>query len=279
MSRAGLGAAGACSSAPSILGPVVARPAAAVLGAASSRLPRCRRPARPAQRDAQSAADRGERGRRCMVGTAVVALFTTFGASIKASIEDTVDSNFSGDLVILPDGFSGSLLSPELAPALSEVEGVNEAVGAAYGPADRRWQVHRRGRHRRPHAQPGVRRRRLVGDRSTASPTVTSRCSERYADDHALRLGSTIPMRWIDGATTDFSVAAIYEDRMTFGDLLISSADMAEHVAQPQITVVLVDVADGADPAAVKSAVDRSHVRVRRPRPDGPGGVQGRGGC
>jgi putative ABC transport system permease protein len=189
-----------------------------------------------------------------LVGTAVVALFTTFGASIKASIDDTVDSNFAGDFVILPDGFSGSLLSPELAPALAEVDGVDEAVGASYGPAiigGKTTEV----------AATDVTTLNQVFDVGLSSGSFDGfasgdvAISEHYADEHGLRLGSTIPTRWIDGATTDFSVAAIYEDRMTFGDVLVSSADMEPHFAQPQITVVLVDVADGADAAAVKSAV------------------------
>ena len=51
-----------------------------------------------------------------MVGTAVVALFTTFGASVKASIDTVTDDDFSGDLIVLPDGFSGAELSTRSGP-------------------------------------------------------------------------------------------------------------------------------------------------------------------
>jgi putative ABC transport system permease protein len=257
MSRAGLGAL-AMLVGTVVLGPVVARPAAAILGAGpaatrgvAGRLAR-RNAMRNPRRTAASAV-------ALLVGTAVVALFTTFGASIKASIDDTVDTNFAGDFVILPDGFSGSLLSPELAPALAGVDGVNEAVGASYGPAiigGKTTEV----------AATDVTTLNEVFDVGLSSGTFDGfasgdvAISEHYADEHGLRLGSTIPTRWIDGATTDFSVAAIYEDRMTFGDVLMSSADMEPHFPQPQITVVLVDLddevgSDGADAAAVKSAV------------------------
>ena len=70
-----------------------------------------------------------------MIGTAVVALFTTFGASIKASIDATTDDDFAGDLIVLPDGFSGANLSPRLAPAIDAVPGVSAAVGVSYAPA------------------------------------------------------------------------------------------------------------------------------------------------
>ena len=70
-----------------------------------------------------------------MVGTAVVALFTTFGASIKASIDDAVDTTFTGDLVVLQDDFSGATMPTELAPAIAELPEVDDAVGVAFGAA------------------------------------------------------------------------------------------------------------------------------------------------
>ena len=89
LGRAGLGALGVLVGVV-VLGPVVARPAAAVLGAGASvtrgftgRLAR-RNAMRNPRRIASSAS-------ALMVGTAVVALFTTFGASVKASIDDIVD--------------------------------------------------------------------------------------------------------------------------------------------------------------------------------------------
>ena len=133
LARAGLGSLGLLVGAV-VLGPVVARPAAAVIGVGpaalrgvTGRLAR-RNAMRNPRRIAASAS-------ALMVGTAVVGLFTTFGASIKASIDETVDDDFAGDLIVLPDGFSGSLLSPELAPAIAELPAVDLAVGTAYGPA------------------------------------------------------------------------------------------------------------------------------------------------
>ena len=133
LARAGLGALGVLAGAV-VLGPVVARPAAAVLGVApaalrglAGRLAR-RNAMRNPRRTASSAS-------ALMVGTAVVALFTTFGASVKASIDAVTDDDFSGDLIVLPDGFSGAELSPDLAPAIGDVPGVAAAVAVSYAPA------------------------------------------------------------------------------------------------------------------------------------------------
>ena len=62
-------------------------------------------------------------------------------------------------------------------------------------------------------------------------------------------------MTWVDGATTDHLVTAVYHDRMTFGDVIVSTDALAAHVAQDNVTVVLVDVADGADLDAAKADV------------------------
>ena len=167
MARAGLGSLAMLVGAV-VLGPVVARPAAAILGAGpaatrgvAGRLAR-RNAMRNPRRTAASAV-------ALLVGTAVVALFTTFGASVKASVQDTVDTDFSGDFVVLPDGFSGSLLSPELAPAIAQVDGVNESVGTAYGPATpSTWPP--------PTSRPSTRCSTSASRpaRSTASPVATS---------------------------------------------------------------------------------------------------------
>ncbi|MBI5087850.1 MAG: ABC transporter permease, partial [Actinobacteria bacterium] len=125
LARAGLGALVLVAGAV-VLGPVVARPAAALLGAPlpvlrgqTGRLAR-RNAMRNPRRTAGSAA-------ALMVGTAVVVLFTTFGASIKASLNDTVDRTFGGDLVIDQDSFSGSGIDPavgEAVAALPEVSSI-----------------------------------------------------------------------------------------------------------------------------------------------------------
>ena len=100
LGRAGLGALATLVGAVA-LGPVVARPASALLGsplaafAGSGRLAR-RNAMRNPRRTAGSAS-------ALMVGTAVVALFTTFGASIKASVGEVVEQAFSGDLVIVDE--------------------------------------------------------------------------------------------------------------------------------------------------------------------------------
>lgn len=248
-----------------VLGPVVARPAAAVLGVVpavsrgiTGRLAR-RNAMRNPRRTAASAS-------ALMVGTAVVALFTTFGASIKASINEAVDENFSGDLVVIPDGFSGALLSPELPDAIAEVPDVTAAVGAAYSPVlvgdDTVELVGTDVGDMNAIFDVGV----TAGGFDGFGPTDLG-ISERYADDHDLALGDTVTMSWADGATTPLTVSAIFEDRMTFGDLITTTDAVTAHVPQASFTVVLVDLADGVDPDAGQAAVAAVTERFGAPAP------------
>ena len=168
MARAGLGAL-AMLVGFVVLGPVVARPSAAVLGAGASatrgftgRLAR-RNAMRNPRRIAGSAA-------ALMVGTAVVALFTTFGSSVKASIDDMVDDNFGGDLIVVQDDFSGAGIDPAVAPAIGELPEVAGSVGssvatARIGDDHRRADGDRPGRPRR-----GPRPRRPAGPAGRRRP-------------------------------------------------------------------------------------------------------------
>lgn len=264
MARAGIGALVLVAGAV-VLGPVVARPAAAVLGllpagtrGVTGRIAR-RNAMRNPRRTAASAS-------ALMVGTAVVGLFTTFGASIKASINETVDDNFAGDLVVLPDGFSGSLLSPQLPAAIGELPEVSSAVGTAYGPAligDDTVDI----------AGTDVEALGTVFDVDVTAGTFDGfadedlAISQHYADEHDIVLGDTVTMSWADGTSTPLTVTAVYQDRMTFGDLLVTTEAMTSHLAQPSLTVILVDLAEGVDPAGGQAAVEQVTQSLGGPSP------------
>ncbi len=252
LTRAGLGALATLVGAV-LLGPIVARPAAAVIGLGprllrgqTGRLAR-RNAMRDPRRTAASAS-------ALMVGTAVVALFTTFGASIKATIADTVDHNFGGDLIIVSDDFSGAGLSPAVATEVAALPEVEVAAGMAIGV--------------------------MTADGDTIDPAVLDAAefgqlmdldvvagslddvtaghiavSERYGRDHELSVGSTIEAAFADGATTTLTVGALYGSTMNVGDMIITPEDWTPHADQPGDVVVLVALADGVSEADGLAAV------------------------
>ncbi len=255
--QAGLGAlitlAGAVA-----LGPIVARPAAALLGL----LPRSLRgqTGRLARRNAMRNPNRtASSASALMVGTAVVALFTTFGASIKATIEQTVDQDFGGDLVVVTDDFSGAGISRDVAAEIRDLDEVSlvAGVGNAVMFAD--------GRTVEPSvADPATLDALLDLDVSAGSidDVVTGHVAvgERYATDHGLSVGSTITAEFADGATSELIVSALYRNTMNVGDVLLTSADWAPHADQLGDVVVLIDLADGVsedDGAAAVTSITR----------------------
>jgi putative ABC transport system permease protein len=268
LSRAGLGALATLIGAV-ILGPVIAKPAAALLGAGpaavrgqTGRLAR-RNAMRNPRRTAGSAS-------ALMVGTAVVVLFATFGSSIKASIEDTVDKNFGGDLIITDDDFSGAGFSPDVAKDIAELPEVSTSVGMAFGVANVNGED----------TDPTVVDPAGLADVLDVDVTrgslddVTAghlAVSERYAEDNDVRLGSTLPVGFSDGVSTEMIVAAVYDSTDSVGDVIMTPDDFAPHAGQAGDMVVLIDLADGVSEPEGERAIQP--VTERHGAPD----VQTRG--
>ena len=182
-----------------MLGPIVARPAAGLLGAPqaarrgmSGTLAR-RNAMRNPRRTASTAL-------ALLVGVAVVSLMTVVGASIKKSIADTVDEQFAGDLVVVADGWGLGGLSTGLAPAVGDLPEVAVASPAGNAPV------------------------RLDGDDtviSTYDPATLDQVmdlgvrdgsmadvgvdeiavSQDYADEHGLAMGDPVPVTYPDGVS------------------------------------------------------------------------------
>ncbi len=262
--RAGLGAL-AMLAGFVVLGPVVARPAAAILGAAAGlargftgRLAR-RNAMRNPRRIAASAS-------ALMVGTAVVALFTTFGSSVKASIDDMVDDSFAGDLVIAQSDFSGAGIDPALTPAIGALPEVDGAVGSALATARigdstvEPWATD-------PAALAAVIDLEVTeGSLAEVGPGEIA-VSTRWADDHDAALGDVLPMTFIDGTTTDLTVTATFERQDILGALIMDRADWAPHAGQAMDVVVFVDLAEGVAVDEGQAAVTELTARHGAPDP------------
>jgi putative ABC transport system permease protein len=253
LARAGLGAL-AMLVGFVVLGPVVARPSAAFLGVGASatggvtgRLAR-RNAMRNPRRVAGSAA-------ALMVGTAVVALFTTFGSSVKASINDMVDNNFAGDLVVTQTDFSGAAIDPATAPAIAALPEVAGVVGSANAT------VRINGTTENPMAtDPGALAAVLdledqQGSMADVGPGKVA-VGARYAEDHHLTLGDDLTVTFVDGTTTTLVVADVFGRQDVMGNIIMDKADWTPHAGgQDADVVVFVTLRDGVSEAAGQAAV------------------------
>jgi putative ABC transport system permease protein len=237
-----------------LLGPVVARPAAGVLGALlggrrglSGKLAR-RNAMRNPRRTAGTAS-------ALMVGVAVVTLFTVVAASVKQSVDDTVSQQFAGDLVIAQSDFSGAGLSPELGSAVAGLPEVDVATGLGNAPMivdgddDVASVIEPEPLDRLLDLEVSQGSLVELGDREVA-------LHDEYAEDHGLALGDPVPVGFADGTTDSLDVGAIFGNNELMGDVVLPKAAWVPHSAtQPSDVALLIDLADGMSTAEGEAAI------------------------
>jgi putative ABC transport system permease protein len=237
-----------------ILGPVATRPVVAVLGAPVRALrgETGRLATRNATRNPRRTAATAS---ALLVGTAVVALFATLGSSITASIEETVDANFGGDLVIVEDSFSGAGIDPRVAPAIEVLPDVEVAAALANAAVtiDGADSVPTVADPERLDAvlDLGV----TAGSLADLAPGELA-VSEHEADHNGWALGDDVVVGFADGTATPFTISVIYETRDLIGDVVMATEDWLPHAPSTGDVAVLIDLVDGADTAAVAGTVD-----------------------
>ncbi|WP_372350626.1 ABC transporter permease [Streptomyces sp. KL116D] len=193
-----------------------------------------------------------------MIGVAVVSLFTVFGASLKATMDQTVSRSFAGDVAVSTPSFGagGSGLSPKLAPALARQPEVATAVGLGKGVAD----VDGKGRALTVTDPAALARafdlgtvRGSIDDLGTHGIALT----ENEADALHLKVGDTTRLAFTDGTRERFTVRAVYDRSELAGDYVITREAWAPHRAQDSDTLVSVTFKDGVSAADGKAAVEK----------------------
>ncbi|WP_371530716.1 ABC transporter permease [Streptomyces sp. NBC_01283] len=193
-----------------------------------------------------------------MIGVAVVSLFTVFGASLKATMDQTVNRSFAGDLAISTPGFGagGSGLSPKLAPALAERPEVSTAVGLGRGAAE----VDGEGRALTV-TDPGPFAKSF--DLGTVDGSLDGlgtngiAITREEAEKQDLKVGSTTEFAFADGKKATFTVRALYGRSELAGDYVITREAWAPHRMQDADSLVSVSLKDGVSAADGKAAVSK----------------------
>jgi putative ABC transport system permease protein len=252
--RAGLGAAAVVIGVV-VLGPFLSRPALFLLGLPLRLLPgeSGRLGSRNAERNPTRTATTAS---ALMVGSAVVVLFTVFGASVATSIRETVDRSFGGDLVLLQDSFSGAAIDPSLASTLESLDEVAVAAGMAFGPA----RVD--GVDAEVTAVDPARFAAIL-DLDVAAGAVATLSVGDFAasvDEAGARgwaIGDRVPVEFADGSSTALELAATYREVDIAGDVIVRVDDVPRAAGFAGDVAVLVDLAPGVDLDAGAAAVDR----------------------
>jgi putative ABC transport system permease protein len=248
-----------------VLGPVVAGPAGRLAGAPLAKLRGIsgllarENATRNPKRTASTAS-------ALMIGVAVVSLFSVLGASITASIDETVDETFGGDLVISADGFSGSGLSTDLATQVAELPEVSQVAGL--GPGVAVVDGTERSFLTTDPAQLDALLDLGVADGSMADLTGDELAvSTDLADEQGWAVGTVVPVTFPDGATTDLTVGATYETTEIVGPMVLPAATWAQHSARTFDVAVMVGLADGVSMDDGRAAVATVAEAFHAPEP------------
>ena len=194
-----------------------------------------------------------------MIGVAVVSLFTVLGASMKATMNRTVDRSFAGDVAISVQlyGAGGAGLSPRIAPTVAQLPQVAEAVGLGRGIAE----IDGGGRQLSVTDPVALSRlldlgtvRGSLADLGTHSVAV----AKDEADKRGWTTGSRVTLGFADGQRVPFTVGAVYGQADLAGDYLITRAAWAPHHIQDRDTLVAIDFRSGVSTAAGKAAVTKA---------------------
>jgi putative ABC transport system permease protein len=242
-----------------LLGPIAARPVAATLGFPLARLRGMsgKLARQNAMRNPRRTASTAS---ALMVGVAVVTLFTVMGASIKTSVDDTVDEQFVGDLVIARQDFSGSGITPELGEDIKALDEVDTAVTFATAPLELD------GRGMAPTATDlGTVVEVLdLGPREGDLASVGAgeiALGDEWARDKGYAVGDTIPATFADGTTENLTLAATYHETALLGEVIVPTEVWVPHAGQLSDDVIAIDLADGVTDAegqaAIQPLVDR----------------------
>jgi len=237
-----------------VFGPVIAGPAAALLGAPLARLRGV--PGGLARRNAVRNPKRtSSTAAALMVGVGVVTLFTVFAASLKATIDTTVSEGFAGDLVISSGPFGGSGYSPQLATDIGAIPEVSTAVGVGTDGAEIGGESKQISAAEPADLDAVLDLDVVDGSIADLAPDEIG-VSEGVADRNNWTVGSEVAVTFSDAAVENMRVGAIYEGNELLGGYLIPRATWEPHAVQAIDATVYVDVADGVSVADGERAVE-----------------------
>jgi putative ABC transport system permease protein len=244
-----------------LLGPALARPASAILGAPLARargvsgaLAR-RNAARSPRRTAGAAT-------ALMIGVGVVMLFTVFAASLRTSIEHSIGASFGGDLAIQAGG-PGTGFDPGLARQLGRLPEVAAAAGMGEGDV----LIDGVGSTVKV-SEPGDLTRVLHLETTAGSlaglGAARIAVSTTAAGARGWRVGSPVRMTYADGTVTPLAIGAIYRPSEVVGDYLMPRRVWSPHESLD--SDVFVELRAGVGPSAGRTAVERVARAYGAPR-------------
>jgi putative ABC transport system permease protein len=198
-----------------------------------------------------------------MIGLALVSFVTVFAAGISRSIDDAVDTLFSGDIIVQnQDGFSP--IPADVAREVANVEGVDRVTTIGYSSAKVEGIS---GEERVSGIDPAT-----VGGlvdfevEAGAAPDQLARndavIDQAFGDSEGVGIGDTLNVLTPAGRRVSYTVIGEVKDNADFlGSFVVTSQALRDDFGYRQAGTVVASVGEGADFGAtedrVKELVDR----------------------
>lgn len=232
-----------------VLAPVVAGPAASLVGRPAQRL-RGVGGALARQNAMRNPHRTAGAATALMIGVGVVTLLTVFIGSVKASMQDDVAGSFHGQLVV---GSAGDLASGLDQATAAELAGLPQ-VEAAAGMGQGKVRIGSEGKTVTV-ADP-VQLGRVLSLDVESGTLGGFAVSAKTAKDHGWKIGSPVAITFADGSRQTVPVATVYRGDDLAGGFVLPRDVWASHTGQLTDKAVFIHLRDGVSIAAGKAAVD-----------------------
>lgn len=238
-----------------ILGPVIARPVAGLLGAP---LPALRGVAGGLAREnaVRNPRRTSATASALMIGVALVGFITVFAASAKAAVRDIVREQFAADVVVQSGTFGFGGIEPSVAPRIAALPGVEAASGLRIGAG-------------KVAGEETV----VVGVDPASYPKVVDldvlegriedlggdgiAVQEDIARKEGWHVGSVVPAEFAEGGSQQLRVVAVHGEAELAPSYLIGTARYDELFDDVFDAEIYVKAAPGASIAQVKQSITR----------------------
>ncbi|WP_338672321.1 FtsX-like permease family protein [Streptomyces sp. SCSIO 30461] len=204
----------------------------------------------------------GATGAALMIGLALVACLSVVGSSMVASATDELDRTVGADFIIQSDNFQPMV--PQAEQALKKVPGIEhvtdykvvEAELTAPGGSGGKGKPEKQTLVAAdPTYAQDLRRETTAGDLAAAYGKDAMSVSEGYAEDHGVRVGDTLTVRFTGGGEARLKVAAITSDDTSVdkGSMYVNITTVARYLPadrMPQNVLMFATAQEGKEKEA-----------------------------
>ncbi|MGV9276988.1 ABC transporter permease [Streptomyces griseosporeus] len=249
-----------------VIGPLLAGGVVRVLGAVLLRVfgPVGRMAERNALRNPRRT---GATGAALMIGLALVACLSVVGSSMVASATDQLDKTVGTDFIVQSD--SGQLITPQAVRAMKQTPGLERVteykwLKADFTTPDGKTLKDTAITAADPSYATDLHTETVAGNLADAYRPDSMSVHQKFADDHGIRLGSTVSVAFENGSTAKLTVRAITSSDVVIdqGAMYTAITTLAKYMPadkMPLDQMVFATAKDGQQDAAYKALKSSLH--------------------